>query len=153
MKVLEKIMKAEKKHETILTIILAAYILFDVPMPSMLSSVVDTLVGKIILIVLSLTMLVSTNPILGVISLIAAYELVRRSNGHRSSDGMLHYMQSELAKKNDFSRFNNFPNTLEEDCVKKMPETKSQYVVPSAEYSPVQADDGQAAPLDYNGVI
>ena len=153
MKVLEKLMKAEKKHETILTVILVIYILFNVQMPSLFSSAVDTLAGKIVIIVLSLTMLASTNPVLGVLSLIAAYELVRRSSGHNTTDGLLHYMQSELTKKNDFSRFNSFPNTLEEDCVKKMPEIKSQYVVPNAEYSPVQANDNQAAPLDYNGVI
>ena len=147
------LMKREKRHETFIAVVLAVYILFNINLPSSLASLVDNTFGKIVVLVLALSVFMSTNPIVGVLAFIAGYELIRRSSVQTGSNALLNMPSSENAKYRDYIRFNDFPVTLEEECVEKMPETKSQYVVPDADYQPVQDDDQNAAPLDYSGII
>lgn len=147
------LMKREKRHETLVAIVLAIYILFNINLPSSLASLIDNTLGKIVIMVLALSVFMSTNPIIGVLAFIAGYELIRRSSVQTGSNALLNMPSSENAKNRDYIRFNDFPVTLEEECVEKMPETKSQYVVPDADYQPIQDDDQNAAPLDYSGVI
>lgn len=153
MKYLDRLMKTEKRHEMFIAIVLVVYIVFNIRLPSSLASLVDNILGKIVVFVLILSVFMSTNPILGVLSLIAGYELIRRSSVQTGSNALLNMPSSENAKNRDYLRFNDFPATLEEECVKKMPETRSQYVVPEAGFEPIQDDDLNAAPVDYSGVI
>ena len=131
------LMKRENRHETLVAIVLAIYIIFNINLPSSLASLVDNTLGKIVIMVLALSVFMSTNPIIGILAFIAGYELIRRSSVQTGSNALLNMPSSENAKNRDYVRFNDFPVTLEEECVEKIPETKSQYVVPDADYQPI----------------
>ena len=60
------------------------------------------------------------HPILGVIGLFAAYELIRRSSHSTGSLAIQRYLPTEMKKSGHLSAFNQFPVTLEEEVVKQM---------------------------------
>ena len=75
-KVLKSLMK--DKHHLVLTLLLSIFVLFDVKVPLVLAELVDNPIGKIVVAALSLCLL-SVNALAGVVGLIAAYVLIRRS--------------------------------------------------------------------------
>ena len=145
-----KLLKAEKSHEVILGIIFIIYILLNVNTPSNLSQLIDTPMGNIVVVVIALTVFASTNPIVGILGLIAAYELVRRSGiGFPGNN----YIASESNKVIDFSKFNDFPISLEEEVVAKMAPLVRNDAGPNIDYKPVLDDTHDAASINYRGVI
>ena len=106
MKNLDNLLKAEKRHEVFLGIVFIIYILLNVDTPSGLSKLIDTSLGYVIVAILALTVFASTNPIVGILGLIAAYELLRRSNG--GSLLISSNIPSEKNKVMDFSKYNDF---------------------------------------------
>ena len=104
MKNLDNLLKAEKRHEVFLGIVFIIYILLNVDTPSGLSKLIDTSLGYVIVAILALTVFASTNPIVGILGLIAAYELLRRSNG--GSLLISSNIPSEKNKVMDFSKYN-----------------------------------------------
>lgn len=56
------------------------FIVFQVSIPRPLASIINTPLGLIVIMGILLFLFFNTNPILGVLSLIVAYELLRRSN-------------------------------------------------------------------------
>jgi len=79
MNYLKLLLKEVKSHELVVGAILIIYILAGVPTPGFLADLVDTTIGTIVVIVLACSLFVSVHPVLGVIGLVAAYELLKRS--------------------------------------------------------------------------
>ena len=75
-----------------------------------------------------------------------------RSSVRTGTFAIRNYLPSEASKVIDFSRYNDFPVTLEEEMVKKM----APIVVDNSSsltYKPVLDTLHDAAPIDYEGVI
>ena len=151
MKNLDNLLKAEKRHEVFLGVVFIIYILLNVDTPSGLSTLIDTSLGYIIVAVLALTVFASTNPIVGILGLIAAYELLRRSNG--GSLLASNNIPSEKNKVMDFSKYNDFPISLEEEVVYKMAPLVRYDAGPNIDYKPTLDDTHDAADINYRGVI
>ena len=66
---------SKNKHHLLLVILLTLFIVFDVPLPDFVSELVDNPVGKVAVAVVALCML-SVNPLVGVLSIIAAFVLI-----------------------------------------------------------------------------
>ena len=62
------------------------------------------------------------------------------------------YLPSEQAKAAEFSKYNDFPVTLEEEVVSQMAPIIKYDDAPNMNYSPVLDGLHDAAPLDYDGV-
>jgi hypothetical protein len=118
MKLLKDLMK--KKHESVLLLLLLVYIVFDVQTPNVLSEYINNMYGTIAILVGALYIMSTVNPILGVIGLFAAYELIQRSAGKTLSSAMHKFVPSERKKDNQMKALNNFPVTLEEEVVADM---------------------------------
>jgi len=126
---LKSLVRAEKRHELILAVLLFVYALFDLPTPEGLAKLVDTTIGNIVVVVLALSLFGTGNPLLGVLGVVAADALIKRSSDRRSSD------EGEK-KSSSFISFTDDDNnntygvgsgnvgflspTLEEDMVSKM---------------------------------
>jgi hypothetical protein len=114
--------KKENMGQLILVILFLIYLIMGYNTPLSLAELVDTPVGKIAVIIVALCILSSSNPILGVLALFVAYELIRRSMIKIRGGDLQSYVPSESKKNDQFASFNQnaFPYTLEQEMVRKM---------------------------------
>ena len=62
------------------------------------------------------------------------------------------FLPSEESKVIDFSKYNDFPVTLEEEVVSQMAPIGSDGAAPNMSYKPILGGLHDAAPIDYDGV-
>ena len=106
--------------------------------PEVVATVLDTLVGKIIIFITVITLFMHANPILAVLSLFVAFDLMRRSAAVTGIDALKKYLPTEEKKSSQFTAFNQYPYTLEQEVVKKMaPIVQSGSSLSKASYMPV----------------
>jgi len=126
---LKSLVRAEKRHELILAVLLFVYALFDLPTPEGLAKLVDTTIGNIVVVVLALSLFGTGNPLLGVLGVVAADALIKRSSHKGSSDGEEKKSAPfiNLTNDDDNNTYGNYSGnvgflapTLEEDMVAKM---------------------------------
>jgi len=89
-----------------------------------------------------------THPVLAVIAAYVAYDLMRRSTQTTGLSALQAYAPTEEKKMSQFTAFNQFPYTLEQEVVAKMaPLVRSGAPLMSASYKPVLEDQHDATPL------
>jgi hypothetical protein len=143
------LLKKENRSQLILTIILIAYLILGLKTPEPVAFLVNNIVGKIVVVAIVIYMFLYMNPILAVISLIAAFDLIRRSSSSMYNNLIQTYIPSEESKMNQFTAFNQFPYTLEQEVVKKMaPIVQSGSVLNIATYKPLLENLHDASPLN-----
>ena len=88
------------------------------------------------------------NPILAVLSLFVAFDLIRRSSSATGIDALKKYAPSEEKKMSQFTAYNQFPYTLEQEVVAKMaPIMKSGSSLTQASYKPLLENVHDASKL------
>jgi len=121
-------------HNLVL-VLLVVFIVSDVSVPNEVSKFVNTLHGSALLLLVCLYVLY-TSPVLGVVTLVAVFELLRRTGGLRTAQD---FIPSEEKKSEEFEVINDFPVTLEEEVVANMvPMTNEKLSAPS--YQPLLQD-------------
>jgi len=89
------------------------------------------------------------NPILAVLALFVAFDLIRRSSVTTGIDALKRFAPSEEKKTSQFSAFNQFPYTLEQEVVKKMaPIVQSGSIMTKASYKPLLDNLYDASPIN-----
>lgn len=143
MKDLLKIMKKDS-HHYILSVLLIIFIVSDVQIPPVIGEMVDTLLGKIVVVMVALS-LFGSHPVVGAIGLVAAYQLITRSEGQGA---MALYLPGEVKKNQIFKSINQFPVTLEEEVIaKQMPYVFKKNRRGNSHYKGVQGKVHGAAKL------
>ena len=150
--VLQKI-KLEKREHLILAVLLIIYIILDVQLPTFMAQAVDTIYGKIVLYVLAFNIFINVNKVAGVLAFVAAYTMIDRASKQNGTFAMRNYLPSEEKKVLDFSKFNEYPYTLEEEEVARMAPIVLNETSTGSSYKPVLDPLYDAAPTDYEGVI
>ena len=150
--VLNKI-KGETHEHTILILLLIIYILFDVTLPMFMVQIIDTDVGKAFLYLMSIYMFINVNKVVGVLAFITAYTMIDRAGKQTGTFAIRNYLPSEEKKVLDFSKFNEYPYTLEEEEVARMAPIVMNETATGSNYKPVLDSLHDAAPTDYEGVI
>jgi hypothetical protein len=102
-------------HHYVLAALLIVFIVSDIRVPSFIGELVDNIVGKIVVVMIALS-LFNTHPIVGAIGLVAAYQLIMRSQGY---DAIAKYIPSERKKTQALNALNQFPVTIEEEVISK----------------------------------
>lgn len=146
-------MQMNQPHHVIFGVFFALYILLDVETPLAIAQQIDTVYGKLFLGVLAVIIFFQTNPIVGVLAIIAIYELIKRSTVATGRFALKHYMPSEAMKLRDFNKYNDFKVTLEEQVVASMAPLVRHDAPANIDYKPVLDAQYDAAPIDYQGVI
>jgi hypothetical protein len=143
------LLNKEHRSQLILTIILIAYLILGLQTPQPIAFLVNNMVGKLVIILIVIYMFLHMNPILAVISLVAAFDLIRRSSNTVYNDLLQTYIPSEENKMGQFTAFNQFPYTLEQEVVIKMaPIVQSGSVLTKASYHPLLDNLHDASPLN-----
>ena len=132
----------------ILAILFVLYIVLPVDMPNMISQGVDTSFGMIAIFGLAVYMFFNVNPVLAVLFVFVAYELLRRSSKATGKEVIMKHTPSQKKKDEKMKKMNPVKKeTLEEEIVDNMaPVGKSDitsYV--SSSFSPVAEDVGTAS--------
>ncbi len=130
----------EPNPENVLLIIFVIYLVLGLKMPNMVAELIDSLAGKILLLLMVVYLFVNTNPLLGIMSILVAYDLVRRSTSFSQ------YAPSESNKASQLAH--TFPYTLEQEMVKKMaPIVHSGISMTKPSFKPVMDDLHDATTL------
>ena len=141
--------KKEHMGELVLVILLIVYLILGFKTPEPIASMIDSLVGKVVIFIIVIYLFMHANPILAVISLFVAFDLIRRSSMTTGIDAVQRYAPSENKKTSQFTAFNQFPYTLEQEVVAKMaPIMKSGSSLTQASYKPLLDNLYDAAPLN-----
>ncbi len=104
--------------ENILAILFAIFIIFNINVPQWLVNITNNIIVQVILGLLVICLFFNTNPIVGILGLLALYELIKRSKYGGSISHQ--YQPSEYKKQLQLESFNKWPKTLEEDVISKM---------------------------------
>ena len=141
----------KKQHmgELVLVILFIVYLILGLKTPEPIANVIDTLVGKIVIILIVIYLFMHANPILAVLALFVAFDLIRRSSAATGIDALKKYAPSEEKKFTQFTAFNQFPYTLEQEVVAKMaPVMKSGLSLTQASYKPLLDNLYDASPVN-----
>jgi hypothetical protein len=140
----------EKKNmpQLILVILFVIYLVLGLKMPSSLANIIDTTLGKVIIALVALMLFAYSNPVLGVLGLLVAYQLIRSASIKTGMAGLEEYYPTEDKKWTPFTPIHQFPYTLEQEVVKNMTTQKfnSNYV--KSPYRPALDDTHDAQPLN-----
>ena len=97
---------SEKPSQLILGIIFVIYILLNVQTPEFLASAVDNLFGKVIVVAIAAVIFTQTNPVVGVLALVVAYQVIKTASVTTGRYAMNHYLPSEASKMKEMRSFN-----------------------------------------------
>ena len=130
--------KKEHMGELVLVILFIIYLILGFKTPEPIANLVDTLVGKIVIFIVVIYLFMHANPILAVLALFVGFDLIRRSSMTTGLDALQKFVPTEEKKASQFTAFNQFPYTLEQEVVAKMaPILESGSSLTQAPYKPL----------------
>lgn len=148
MKMLKELMKTEQKHQLLLGLLFAVYLLFNIETPVPIAELVDTQLGNVVVVLLALAVFVSSGPLVGILAFIAAHCLIKRSSKKTGTYYMKDNGRAEEIKMDVLNKYNDFPVTLEEQVVANMVPLVKHPPAPNSNYKPVLNKLHNASSLD-----
>lgn len=123
-------LKTIKPFEIFLIIVFILFLILPVEPPFFVASFVDSPLGIIAIFIITITLFIYTNPLLGILFIFVAYELMRKSalfSGHTMN---LQYTPTQNVKDAELSAMNPpQQKTLEEEVIEvKAPIGKSNEI-------------------------
>lgn len=149
-KTLKPLIKFEHAHKRVLELLFVLYIVFNIETPMRLAKLVDTPIGNAVVAVLALTMFAAGGPVAGILALIAAHTLIKRSSEATGTIYLQGAERAEEIKKDILDSYNSFPKTLEEEVVSQMAPLVAGGN-PKSDVKPILNKIDGAAPIDYQG--
>jgi hypothetical protein len=142
----------EKKNmpQLLLVILFIIYLIFNFKTPEVVANVVDSSLGKIVVALVALFLFSYSNPILGVLGIIVAYQLIKSSSVQTGTEALEKYYPTEQKKWSPFTPIHQFPYTLEQEMVKLMASQKFNTNYVKAPYRPILDDTYDASPIVNN---
>jgi hypothetical protein len=116
------------------------FIIFPFKLPFMIANMIDSPLGFLSLFIITIFLLFYTNPILGVIYIFVAYELIRRSSEMTGKTDMKKYSPSQNKKDAELEKMNpTIEMTLEEQVIQTMAPARNDYIQGSSisEFKPI----------------
>lgn len=144
-----ELFKKEHRGEFVLVILMSIYLIMGFKTPQLVANMVDNLVGKIVIVVIVIFLFIHTNPILAILAALVAFDLMRRSSNATGLGPLQAYAPTEQKKMSQFTAFNQFPYTLEQEVVAKMaPIVRSGSSLTPASYKPLLENLYDASPIN-----
>tara|TARA_B100000035_G_C20843081_1_gene483946 strand:+ start:191 stop:640 length:450 start_codon:yes stop_codon:yes gene_type:complete len=140
--------KKMTKLEVALSILFVLFIILPLNVPDLFANLIDTSLGMIVIFGLAVYMFFHVNPVVAVLFVFVAYELLRRSSNKTGKAIIQKHTPTQQKKDEKMKKMNPVKKeTLEEEIVDKMaPVGKSDmisYVTTS--FSPVAEEVGSAS--------
>ena len=136
---MKDLLKSET-HHLVLAGLLGIFVVLDIKIPSAVAPFLNSIVGKAFIILTALSLL-AINPIVGVVAIIASFELLRRAG--TGSEVITHSQPSNpMPQQPDEPekdlKITNIPMTLEEDVINNMLPRVATDVLDEAPFKPTQ---------------
>jgi len=152
-----KLMRQEKQHEMVIFVLLILYIVFTPAVPQALAEYAESTIGQVVVVILAITLFLSTNPVVGILGFLAAYEFIRRASRVTGVYGIETFSPTEQKKQEIMAAMNPPPaKTLEEELVDKLvPISPNDDIglTDGGSFQPVLGPLYGAVEPDYEGVI
>lgn len=145
---LQKMFSTLSQVEIIALAVFVLYIVFPIENPSFISNMVDTPLGMVGVLAVTLYLFFNANPLVAILYVFVAYELLRRSAKQTGKAAIQEHTPSQMKKDVKMQKMNPVKKeTLEEEMVEKMaPIGHSDPVVFSeSAFKPVAEDVGTAS--------
>ena len=99
----------DKKHmpETLLSVLFIIYLVMGYRMPETVAILIDSTIGKIAVVLAALLLFGYSNPVLGVLALLVAYQMIKGASVKTGMAGLEEYYPTEAKKWTPF-RFQSF---------------------------------------------
>ena len=146
----------ERKNwgQSLLIILFLIYLISGYKLPYGLATLIDTIWGKVFIIIIVFILFALCNPILGILGFFVAYKLLMSSTIETGTYGKEHYIPGEEKKYAEMINHNKFPYTLEQEIVTlRAPIYKYDSDNTKYSFNPTLDDQHEAASIHYNGVI
>ena len=142
------LVKSFSQTEISLLVIFVIYLILPIQMPDLISGAIDSPLGMLSIFIITVYLFFNANPILAVVYVFVAYELLRRSSRTTGRTTIVTYTPSQIKKDAQMAAMNPVQKeTLEEEVVDKMaPIGRSDMsVFTASEYKPVAENVGSAS--------
>lgn len=131
------VFKKMKHHDMALAVLFVIYLVFNIQVPTSVCGTFDNIVGNLFIALIALYVFSVSNPIVGVLGLLVAFQFISRCQ----------FSSSPLKKIADVANGNQFtspwkqqPITLEEEMVRKMAPLVVNHAGPQLNYKPIMDD-------------
>jgi hypothetical protein len=140
----------DKKNmpQLVLAVLFALYLIMGYQMPEGVATMVDSTIGKIVVVIVALMLFAYSNPVLGVLALLVAYQLIKGASVKTGMAGLEEYYPTEAKKWSPFTPTHQFPYTLEQEVVKNMTTQKFNTEYVKAPFRPTLDDTHDASYLN-----
>lgn len=137
MKVLEdlKNVKVLEQFKTLKTleigtlVLFILFIIFPFKLPLDIANIFDSSIGLVILFIVAIYLFFYTNPILGVIFILVAYEIVSRSSVTTGGNYIIRDNTTQEMKDVELEKMNPVQSiTLEEELINKMAPARNEFI-------------------------
>jgi len=143
-KVLKSLMR--EKHHSLLAVLLALFIIIDVKIPFQIANLIDTIVGKTVVVIIIFALL-TFNKFVGILAIVAGYMLVMRSM-NMTGNSNIRLLDTENSKFRKMNKMNvNHTRTVEEDVIDNMLPRVANEHVKSSDFKPIQGNLHEAEKL------
>lgn len=116
-----KQLKGMTSINMVISFVLILYILLDIRPPVGLAIMIDeSILAQILLYLFGLGVTIYYNPLVGVLTLFASHEFIRRSTTNTNGEAVYKYLPSQDKMDETLNSLNQFPITLEEQVVSTM---------------------------------
>jgi hypothetical protein len=142
------LVKSFSQLEVSLLVVFILYLILPIQTPSFMAGMVDSPMGMVTMFAITLYLFFYSNPILAILYIFVAYELLRRSASVTGRVAMIQYTPTQQKKDSQMQKMNPTPNDLlEVDIVEKMaPIGKSDPIqFLSSSYKPIVESVGTAS--------
>jgi len=130
-----------------LSVLFVIYLVMGYKMPEGVATMIDSTVGKIVVVLVALMLFAYSNPVLGVLALLVAYQMIKGASIKTGMAGLEQYYPTEQKKWSPFTPAHQFPYTLEQEVVKNMTTQKFNTEYVKAPFRPTLEDTHDASPL------
>lgn len=114
------IFKSFQPIELLLIALFVIYIVFPIETPDAVAGMIDSPLGMVVLLAVTIYLFVYVNPILGVLYIFVAYELIRRSSAVAARVQIVQNTPSQSNKDAELKAMNPVqPQSLEEEIVQE----------------------------------
>ena len=156
----------ESPSQLVLAIVFVVYIILNVQTPLILAEPIDTIFGKVAVVLIAAVVFMKTNPVIGVLGFVVAYQLIKTAGIATGTYGMKHYLPSEASKLQEMQNFNQtastggqdivspikasviLSGTLEEETVERMAPLVIGGNASTSDYKPILDGQHGASPLE-----
>ncbi len=134
--------------QAILTILFVFYLITDRKLPVPIANLVDTPLGKVSVVILSLSLFAYANPLLSILGVCVAYFVINSATMQTGTYGLEEYTPTENKKWSSFEPRQNHAYTLEEEIVKERASQRFNTSFAKTPWRPILDDNHNASPAN-----